>query len=262
MKSIILPPLLITSCVKPSAPFTKLSNTSYRIELTINAIDEWLKICGEIRIIVCDGSGIDFSNQIIKKFPKASIEFITFKNSFNLVSKYGKGYGEGEIINYALKHSKYLKDSDCFAKCTSKLVVRNFLSAIKQWNERYLFECNFSGLSIIKNILCIKPISNIAFLSVNTRFFIANKKLYLKNFSRAYLSVRDTKGIIIELLFKNIILKKKIKNFMLDFPLKVEGISGTSGKDYKKINFFSYLKKVIHKKIIKKNNLFRDFFIA
>ena len=262
MKLNFLPPLLITSCVKTSAPFTKLSDTNYRIQLTIDGIYQWLKICNEIKIIVCDGSGIDFSEQIFRYFPKAEIEFLCFKNNSNLVSKYGKGFGEGEIINYALEHSEYLKNSDCFAKCTSKLFVRNFSDALKKWNGSYLFECNFLGVSFFKNIFGIKPISNIEFMSVNTRFFVVNKKLYLKNFRRAYLHVRDREAVYIEHVFKEIILRKKIRKFMLDFPLQVEGMSGTSGKLFKKMSRFSYFKKVLHRVVIKRNSSFSNFFIA
>ena len=261
MKSIVLPPLLITSCVKTSAPFTRLIDTNQRIQLTLDAIGQWLKICADIKIVLCDGSGVDFSIKIYESFPNAELEFLTFKNNSKLVSKYGKGYGEGEIINYALKYSKFLKNSDSFAKCTSKLFVKNFLSVLKKWNGTYLFELNFLGVSFFKNIIGIKPVSSIKFLSVNTRFFIVNKGLYLKNFSSAYLSVRDKDGIKAEDVFKKIILDKKIENFMLNFPLKVEGMSGTSGKFYKKISLFSYYKKILHKLIIKKNSSFNHFFI-
>jgi hypothetical protein len=261
MKSNSLPPLLITSCVRISAPYTKLTDTNQRIQLTLYAIRKWIEICPDLKIIICDGSGVDFSNKIYKCFPEKKFEFLTFKNNARLVLKYGKGYGEGEIINYALKHSKNLKVAKCFAKCTSKLFVVNFLAALNKWNGSYLFECNFLGISFFKNIFGIKPISKIKFLSVNTRFFIVNKQLYLSNFSRAYLKVRDREGIYIENIFKEIILRKKIRNFMLNFPLKVEGMSGTSDKFYKKISLFSYFKKILHRLIIKKNQSFRHYFI-
>jgi len=262
MKSIVLPPLLITSCVKTSAPFTRLIDTNQRIQLTLDALSQWLEICADIKIVICDGSGVDFSSEIHKSFPKAELEFLTFKNNSKLVSKYGKGYGEGEIINYALKNSKFLKNSDFFAKCTSKLFVKNFLSVLKKWNGTYIFECNFLGVSFFKNLFGIKTISDIRFLSVDTRFYITNKKLYLKNFSQAYLRIRDKERIIMEYVFKELIIENKIQHFMLDFPLKIEGMSGTSGNFYRKIGPFKYLKRVLHRLIIKKNRAFNNFFIA
>ena len=51
MKLNVLPPLLITSCVKTSAPFTKLSDTNHRIQLTIDGIYQWLKIYNEIILL-------------------------------------------------------------------------------------------------------------------------------------------------------------------------------------------------------------------
>ena len=262
MKSIVLPPLLITSCVKTSAPFTRLIDTNLRIQLTIDAISQWLKICPDIKIVICDGSDVDFSNEIHESLPKAEIEFLTFKNNSKLVSRYGKGYGEGEIINYALKNSKFLRNSDFFAKCTSKLFVKNFLAVLKKWNGTYIFQCNFLGVSFFKNLFGIRAISDIKFLSVDTSFYMINKKLYLKNFSQAYLRIRDKERIKMEYVFKEVIIENKIQNFMLDFPLKIEGISGTTGNFYRKIGPFRYLKKMLHSLIIKKNRTFNNFFIT
>jgi len=262
MKLINVPPLLITSCVETSAPFTRLVDKECRIQLTLDAIGKWLKICADIRIVICDGSGVDFAAKIYESFPKAEIEFLSFKNNSKLVSKYGKGFGEGEIINYALKYSKFLRGSDFFAKCTSKLFVKNFLSVLKKWNGTYVFQCNFSGVNFFKNLIGIQTTSEIKFLSVDTRFYIINKKLYLKNFSKAYLRIRDRERIIMEYVFKEVIVENKMQNFMLDFPLKIEGISGTSGKLHKKIGQFRYLRQILHKRIIiKKNHVFNNFFI-
>src|SRR5512137_146085 len=92
------PTLLLTSCVHVSAPFVELSDPAKRVELTLKSIKQWLKIAGNLNVVICDGSGYDFTKDVAEWFPQARIECISFKNNTELVLAYGKGYGEGEIV--------------------------------------------------------------------------------------------------------------------------------------------------------------------
>ena len=236
-----LPPLLLTSCVVVSAPFTKLTDQHLRIALTLKSIENWLNIAGDMTIVVCDGSNYDFTREVSEKFQGANIECIFFKNNSELVSAYGKGYGEGEIINHALAHSIHLKKADYFAKCTSRLWVKNFKQLNKKWNNVFLCECNFSGYSRIKSL---------TFENVDTRFYIVNKVFYIENFASAYLNVRDEKGHYLEHCFKDVVLKKKMVGFMFPDAPVVEGVSGSSGlgqEFFLKFYFKSILKRLIFK---------------
>lgn len=257
-----LPPILITSCAKASANYTALKDQNIRIELTIHAINEWLKINSSLKIVVCDGSGINFSARLQKEFPLAQIEFIHFKNNYKLVKVYGKGYGEGQIVEYALKKSKYLRDSSFFAKCTAKLVVKNFMEVMEQWNGTFIFDAKFINVGIIRNLLGLVSVSRINLILVDTRFYIVDKKKYLKFFSKSHLDVRDSKRYILEHAFRDVILSRNIRNFMLSFPFVIDGVSGTSGKSYRKNNLFSYLKKCLHRQIIRKHPLYKNFFVS
>ena len=257
-----LPPILITSCVKTSANYTALRDQNTRIELTVNAINEWLKINSLLKIVVCDGSGINFSGRLRREFPLAQIEFIHFKNNYKLAKIYGKGYGEGQIVEYALKKSKFLKCSPFFAKCTSKLVVKNFMQVIELWNGNFIFDAKFINVGIIKNLLGLVSVRSISLILIDTRFYIVDKKKYLKFFSKSHLDVRDSERYILEHAFRDVILSHKIRNFMLSFPFLIEGVSGTSGKSYRKNNIFSYIKKCLHRQIIRKHPLYKNFFVS
>lgn len=114
-----------------------LRDPDKRIRYTLDSIREWLKKSENIKIVICDGSGFDFDPLIKKIFPKASIECLFFLNEVDKIKKFGKGYGEGEIISYALKHSKFIIESQWFAKCTAKLWVKNFDEIIKNWNNLF-----------------------------------------------------------------------------------------------------------------------------
>lgn len=218
--------LLMTSCVFVSAPFVKLTNVDERIRLTLLSIDNWLKIHPDLKIVVCDGSGYDFTDVCRAKFLTADIECLSFLNNSERVAEYGKGYGEGEIIDYCLTHSVFIKESDFFVKCTAKLWVHNFNTLIKEWNS--IFLC-FLGLEIK---LKEKSVS-IAWL--DTRFFIINKLFYDRYFRMAYARVRDKEHYYIEHVFKDIVIENKIsvRNCFVKYYPKVRGFSGTTAQEYK-----------------------------
>ncbi|HGC5044181.1 TPA: hypothetical protein ACIYP2_005853, partial [Escherichia coli] len=125
-------PVLVTSCISPNAPLTNLSDENSRLLHTLKAIRELSKNADSI--VICDGSDYDLTKDIHNDkqiLNKDSIEIIHFKNDTESVKSYGKGYGEGEIIEYALMNSRYLSNAESFAKITSKLYVDNYKQCIK-----------------------------------------------------------------------------------------------------------------------------------
>ena len=214
----LLPPLLLTSCISVSAKNTKIIDHNLRIDLTIKAIEKWLRISMDIKIVICDGSNYDFTPLIYDLFPNNRIECLCFNNNRRAVALYGKGYGEGEIINYALERSKYLKESVFFAKCTSKLWVNNYFDCLHYWNGTFLCDCDFSYL---------KKMKLVTFKSVDTAFYFVNKNFYINNFSYAYLYVREKQRHWLEHCFRDIIVTNNIKYFMFPIAPIVLGVSGT-----------------------------------
>jgi hypothetical protein len=223
------PTLLLTSSVFVSAPFVGLSDPKERAELTLASIKQWIDIAGDLNIVICDGSGYDFTKDVAERFPQAKIECISFKNSAKLVADYGKGYGEGEIINYALEHSEFLRNSDYFVKCTSKLWVKNFPAIFNRWNN--VFQCQF-GLEKPKSIRRALP------HIVDTRFYIIRKSYYRDHFSGAYKNVRDREGYYLENSFRDVVVGDRLRASSILFPIPplIEGVAGTSGNAYKTIS--------------------------
>ena len=136
-------PILLTSSVKVMDSSVKLNNPNLRTQYTIESISEWINIDPNIPIVICDGSGFDFTDTVKSRFPLANIECIFFDNDAKQVKKHGKGYGEGEIIRYAIKHSKLMNDSEAFIKCTAKLWVANFDQCLSQWNNQFMCSAYF-----------------------------------------------------------------------------------------------------------------------
>jgi hypothetical protein len=229
------PPLLLTSCVNTSAPFTKLTDTNKRIELTIQSIKEWIRIQKDIKIIICDGSNYDFSTITNELFPTANIECIYFQNSIQLVKLFGKGYGEGEIIDYALRNSTFIRHANFFAKCTSKLWVENYNDCLNSWNGVFKSDCNYTN---------IKSINNIEMGYIDTRFYLTSKSFYEKYLSAAHLNVNDIDDRPLERCFKDIITYNNILEFMFPILPIIKGVSGST-----ELRYQYTLKKIIFDKI-------------
>ena len=222
--------ILITSCVKVSAKLTKLTDEQKRIKLTLQSLKKWKKIAKENKIVICDGSNYDFTTDCKKIFKNDDIECLYFQNNYRAVKKFGKGYGEGEIVKFALKNSVFLKQADFFAKCTGRLWVVNFKKLLSTWNG--IFECNFI-LKRNKFKILAEP------QRVDTRFYIVKKKFYYKHLLHSYKNVRDEQFNFLEhAFFKSIFkIKKRVGCYLFQQrPL----IVGTSGTDNKKSNYSNF----------------------
>jgi hypothetical protein len=242
------PPILLTSAVRVSAPYTKLVDEKERVALTIESIEKWLFIDKNLRIVLCDGSGYDFSKIVSESFPGANIECLYFNNNRDLVLAYGKGFGEGEIVQYAIDNSKHLRNSEYFAKCTSKLWVPNFFQLLVDWNGQLLCDCGFT----FKNKYWAT-----SFDYVDTKFYIVSKAFYLENLARAHTNVRDHDGHSLEVCFRDEILTRKIGGVMFNHRPLYGGVSGSSATRYRATNGFrDKIKYRIRRVLLTKNSRF------
>lgn len=212
------PPVLITSSVRVSAPFTKLTDERERVFYTLEAIERWLAISPGLRIVLCDGSNFDFVPFTSQKFPGASIECLRFENSSGLIRQYGKGYGEGEIVRYALANSACLADADFFAKCTAKFWVDNFAQCLAGWNGTFRCTANF---------LNFEDPQQLEFVSANTDFYLVGTSYYLDHFLLAYLDVRDRDEHYLEHCFRDVIVTRRLAGVLFDVYPLVFGVSGS-----------------------------------
>jgi hypothetical protein len=245
------PPLLLTSSVIPTDLSGNLNDPSVRMMHTIESISEWLKMDSHIQIIICDGSGFDFSDTVKTNFPFANIECIFFNNDAEQIKIHGKGYGEGEIIRYAIEHSKLMKTSDVFIKCTAKLWVANFHQCLLQWNEQFICSAYFANVFSYKKT---------ALKFIDTRFYISRKDFYLNNFSSAHVQLGNVKQSI-ENAFLDVIKKQKMKHIFFRTPPVICGVGGGSGKYYKS-GVIRVLKDRLRNCIVRSTSQYADLFCA
>ncbi len=254
MRSATLPPIILSSSVNIMDQSVVLKNPSERLLFTLESIDHWLNISPNIRLVICDGSAYDFSPILLEKYPQAMaenrIECLSFMNDAERVSIFGKGYGEGEIIQHALHHSEMLKKETEFCKCTGKLWVDNFLECLAEFNGQFLCQAYFSNVFSFKK-------TRLEY--VDTRFYIANIEFYRQHFSELHHQVGGHFQSSIEDVFKEKIIQENLLGCLFKkFPL-VRGVGGGSGKYYKS-SFIRRNKDRLRLKLVQLHPQFKHWF--
>lgn len=245
-----MPPVLLTSCITVSDHSVALKDEKYRIDHTLESIEKWLNICSKMKLVICDGSNFNLSEIATAAFPGANIECLNFRNSDNMVRAYGKGYGEGEIVNHAIANSEYLSESEYFAKCTAKLWVENYAECLAKWNGIFLCQGVFDQVFSFRKT---------HFSHIDTRFYLASKTFYQKNFSSAYLRLAKGQGLSIEDHFLEIVREENLEGVLFSTPPVVCGVGGGNGVYYKN-NIRRRLKDKLRLHIVKSNRSFRPLF--
>lgn len=203
--------ILLTSSIDPNGcSFLSRSCIEDRKNDYLMAVEKWLTKTS-LDIVYVDNSGYDLEF-IIDKFSEYSsrIEFLSYDgNGYD--RSLGKGYGELEIINYALVNSRKISNCEYLIKSTGRYFfpkMESFLDTIRIDEYDFVGQLN-DGV-------------------VHTGFFMVNKSFYL-DFIGDTNPVNDTKGYYIEHLFYNMAFSTERRHFI--DTLGVEGISGTFGTD-------------------------------
>ena len=217
--------ILLTACINPGGmPFTVVSDATQRLNQYLLALQFYLQNTS-CPIVFVDNSNMDKTPFLEYESQYGSrLEILSFDG--NKVKTQGKGFGEMEIIEYALIHSKFnlLLDKHRIVKITGRLIVRNINSLLK---------CDKWHLYPYKSIVC----------HVNSDLTFADSRIFISLGSFMNLLVKqkkylnDTKGIYFEHLLCQQIKQQKTYTF---FPFitepHFEGISGSTGIKYEKPN--------------------------
>jgi hypothetical protein len=217
--------LLITSCVIVADDDAVLRDPQSRIHHTLEAIEHWIKIAPDVPKVICDGSNFDFAPVLQEKFPSHSFECLYFQNNVQKVKLQGKGYGEGEIIEYALSQSQLIQASGRFIKCTGKLWVENFSECLSSFNNV------FQSSAYFKDVFTLFRRTSLDY--VDTRFYISSVEFYKKYFLKAYALVGLGDHRSIEHVFKDIILEHHLQGSLFRTHPVICGVGGGHGKYYK-----------------------------
>jgi len=218
-------PILLTSSVVAHDQGVKLKDTSDRIRLAIESVVQWMKLDPKLQIILCDGSGFDFSSIVKRDFPEAQIECLVFENDQEMVRQFGRGYGEGEIVRFALQNSFFIKKAGCFAKCSSKLWVHNYYDYIASWNGYLLCK------GVFKNIFSLRSRAKLSY--IDTRFYVASRDAYEKYFLNVHFNIDVQKGYGLEDCFFDAFKSHGIMHALSPVSPIINGVGGGTGMYYK-----------------------------
>lgn len=144
-------------------------------------------------------------------------EYLTFSGNAGKVRLQGKGYGEGEIMDYVFTHSELIKGEADFMKITGRLKVDNILDIVKRCKPGHLY-FNIPNRTIRE--------------WYDTRVYAMPAELFTQSFQKEYVHVDDEKGKYLEVVYTEQIKNKqlKVKNFPR-YP-RIVGKSGSTGAQY------------------------------
>lgn len=243
--------LLITGCINPvPQKYLVLKEIRPRLEQYIQSIKFYILKSNFKSIIFCENSDYNYGNvnELINLAKNAGkkFEWISFKGNFEKTALQGKGFGEGEIVEYALENSKLLQKCEYFTKITGRLIVTNI--------NKVLDLTNFDKFNIFMNRDIYRR------KGVDTRLYIIKKEIYIKYFLKAYENVNDNAihPLALEDIFYVNVLQHKAEWINLAVYPRFIGISGGNGKNYAaeskiKINIFSFFCK---------HNMFNTLFLV
>lgn len=228
--------LILTASINPTnVPFLKISDCKIRLLQYKYSLKFWIEETEMYNIVFCDNTYYDYDFKLeldmAKQYNK-KLEILKYKGNEN-ASKYGKGYGEGEIIKYIIENSKLINDQSIIYKVTGRLYVSNF-------NSIYRKHLNFNNI-FIKNA--------IRGFRADTRFFKCECKFYKNNLLEAYKLVNDNNNIYLEDCFYRALINCNIDSFKI-YPI-IKGKSGSKGCIYS----LSY-REVLFRNIFCKLNLY------
>ncbi len=214
--------VLMTASVLVTAPFTVVSDPIDRSEQYFLATAKWLLEPSISQVVFCENTG--HSNflaplQLLAKEIGKRLELLVFKGDQEKIKKYGKGYGEGEIISYALANSQILQSGNFFLKINGRLYVDNFA---------YLATC----LNPDSNYFKLMATRLRTTRQVDTRFYYVQKQFYIDHLESSYENVFDGRGRWLEHIFYERLkpLRREIESFPV-WPL-FKGVSGSQGTEY------------------------------
>lgn len=216
-------PLLVTGSIIVKAKHTQIISSKVRESQYFSSIVKWI-VCSSLKnIVFCENTNSPFNakalEEIAKHFNKR-FEYITFTGNDDNIAMLGKGYGEGEIVEYAINNSKILRQSKSFIKITGRLFVVNADDIITSLDgDRNYFIQNRRPLR--------KSIG-----LVDTRFYHVSKSFYNNTLMHLYKRVDDDNGVFLEHVFFDRLRLRR--NEVSAFPVypDFEGFSGSQGHSY------------------------------
>lgn len=218
--------LLITGCIAPekSQKFLVLTDEDERLMQYIESIKFYINESPFTKIVFCENSAYpyDASGLILQASKRNKrFEWLSFQGDTEKVKECGKGYGEGEIIQYALLNSECLKKAKSFAKVTGRLTIQNINEVVFDVKTRV----NYFNRDIYRGH------------GIDTRFYLCDKEFYRNYLFDVHMHTCEQIGAesALEDLFYRKLQKHHKHRTFKTYP-EFKGKSGGNGRNYSKIS--------------------------
>ncbi len=202
-----------------------IQNSEVRLKQYLKAIGFYLK--ENYKVVFVENSG--YEDDCLSCIDNPNFEYLTF---FSKESELGKGHGEKEIIDFALKESSFLKVIDVFIKITGRLIVCN----INKFSNLESTRCHHANLT-----------RNLSW--ADTRLMLIDKKFYIEYFDPLCTQFLDeTNSVFFEHIHAKAILLSVANGYKFnlwpEYP-EYEGINGQNGSVLNQ-SFFKRLKYKVY----------------
>ncbi len=215
--------LIITGTIAPASgtEFLELRDVGERLKQYRESISFFVESGAFSKIVFCENSNYgnaklwDLTEEA--KLHNVELELLSFQGDAEQVKLHGKGFGEGEIMEYVFKNSRLLKKEKVFMKITGRMKVDNIADIVSQ----------------VKENTCYFNIPNRTHREMfDTRIYVMAVDLFRKLFLHCYDEVMDSEGWYLEKVYTSILLKNKIS--VRNFPKypRIVGMSASTGYSY------------------------------
>lgn len=241
---------------------TATVNPSNRVsDLAVNSADDRLKqyrdsleFCinniPSVKMVFCDNSGFDTSEMndlvTLAKEKGCLIELLSFKGNTEETVRHGKGYGESEIVSYALSNSRLIREDNdqYYIKMTGRLFVDNIASIITKI-QKSIIKSRIDQASARDTVFINATDDGKGAIVADTRIYSMSIDTYKKYWANAGEQVDDSKGDYLERVFINTIRQNGLKSRNLpEFP-RITGVSGSNGYQYSYNEFKCRIKDIL-----------------
>ena len=210
--------ILLTGTINPNS-FSNLTikNPEIRRQQYLDAIKFYLKHT-KFKIVFTENSGDQ-----LKNFPTqpGRIEYLSFESA-PIIPDRGKAYKEMEIIDFALQNSSFLREAKSVVKITGRLKVLN----IKMLSRKFIKLKNIKSNLVYVYSYKLKNMDSRCF------FFTLDFWPYLKFEGRNISQKYNFELTLWDATYEY--QKLQGKNFLpFDAPLRIKGVSGAYGNNYK-----------------------------
>jgi len=216
--------LVIPSSVYVSAPNTSLVDAEERERQYMESISFFIRQTPLTRIIVCDNSGFHYPGSLynLAQSHNKEIELLSFQGNNELVGDYGKGYGEGEIMQFVLSNSSLIAKVDGFLKVTGRLKLVNTGKLLRDCNH---WENYFMPISLLRPRFMVPKAARCC---VNTQVYYTTKEFFSGVLLNAYKEVRDKNTFFLEHAYHKAVANSTAKVKCFPVAPEITGMSGSN----------------------------------